>query len=201
MRVNEIFLSIQGEGVHTGCPAIFIRFSGCNLDCNFCDTDYSKFTELSAYELFDAVDEMACSHIRMVVITGGEPLLQDEADLVKLCGMLTYAGFSIELETNGTIPISDALKGLIQWISFSPKTSREKIMIKGCTSLKVLHPYLSPAITAEAYLDFPAPMSGRFIQPIALEDKNYITQAVAEVKRLGSPWRLGVQVHKLIGEK
>ncbi len=79
MRVNEIFYSLQGEGVHTGSPAVFVRMSGCNRACPFCDTDFHEFTEMSESQI---VEEVCKYPAEMVVITGGEPALQLTATLV-----------------------------------------------------------------------------------------------------------------------
>ena len=79
MRVNEIFYSLQGEGYHTGTPAVFLRFSGCNLACPFCDTDFSDSTPMTAEEILAAVTAFPAHHI---VLTGGEPLLQVDNQLL-----------------------------------------------------------------------------------------------------------------------
>ena len=116
-RVNEIFYTLQGEGCHSGIPAVFVRFSGCNLRCPWCDTEFSDYTEMTAEEivaevlsLYDIPNERR----RMVVLTGGEPSLQvDEA----LTNALHAAGFYICIETNGTRPLPAG----IDWITCSPK--------------------------------------------------------------------------------
>ena len=79
MRINEIFYSLQGEGFFTGTPAVFIRFSGCNLQCDFCDTTHQSFTDMSEDEIVQQAANYAGRH---VVITGGEPSLQLTASLV-----------------------------------------------------------------------------------------------------------------------
>ena len=199
MKIVEVFYSIQGEGIHTGHSAVFIRLSGCNLKCPFCDTDYSRYTEMGTGTIVDKVHEVAHGRPMIVVITGGEPFLQIDNGLQDLCYVLSNAGYKIEVETNGTIAIPDNLKKYLSWTSFSPKTPRHKIQIKGCTSLKLLYPYLSGCDVSD-YDNFPA--VERFIQPISPpgeHNESYIFAAVAEVKKLGWPWRLGVQLHKIVG--
>ena len=78
-RVNEIFYSLQGEGGNTGTPAVFVRFSGCNLSCYFCDTDFSSYTQMSVEDIVSAVSAYPA---RLVVLTGGEPALQVDKQLV-----------------------------------------------------------------------------------------------------------------------
>ena len=101
MRVNEIFYSLQGEGFFTGTPSIFIRFSGCNLKCPFCDTDHSPHTEMSPQEIAKASSAYPATH---VVLTGGEPSLQVTEELIEL---LHAEGKFVAIETNGTHPIPD----------------------------------------------------------------------------------------------
>ena len=109
MKVNEIFSSFQGEGPYAGLPATFLRLSGCNLNCDFCDTDFDDYKELSV----ELVKESILQHCKnnntpLLVITGGEPLLQYE-ELKKLIEELDYSNLTIQIETNGSIrriPIS-----------------------------------------------------------------------------------------------
>lgn len=121
-RVNEIFYTLQGEGAHSGIPAVFIRFSGCNLRCPWCDTEFGDFTEMSAGQIIAealALYDIPNERRKMVVLTGGEPSLQvDEA----LVNALHEAGFYICIETNGTRALPDG----IDWITCSPKESSLK---------------------------------------------------------------------------
>lgn len=113
-NIHEIFYSIQGEGLYTGTPMAFIRLAGCNLNCEFCDTDYSTTNTLNQYEISTQLREKfpLISH---VVITGGEPTIQD---LSYLIDHLTYLkGYRVHLETNGTGPIPPST----HWITLSPK--------------------------------------------------------------------------------
>ena len=98
-KINEIFYSLQGEGFHTGTPAVFIRFSGCNLRCSFCDTHHEEGTLMSDEQLIDAVSAYPC---RMVILTGGEPSLWIDETLIE---RLHQAGKYVCIETNGTHPL------------------------------------------------------------------------------------------------
>ena len=112
MRVNETFLSLQGEGYFTGTPAFFLRLSGCNLQCPFCDTNHQSFSEMSEEEI---VTEASRHKPRHIVITGGEPALQLTQSLVD---KLHEAGFFVQVETNGTLPLPEG----IDWVTCSPKS-------------------------------------------------------------------------------
>lgn len=106
MRVVEIFKSIDGEGIRAGFPVTFIRLEGCNLRCSYCDTKYSydnaKYTEMTVDEVYDKVYKLGCERI---TLTGGEPLIHEDVD--KLVDRLTSDGFEVNIETNGSINISD----------------------------------------------------------------------------------------------
>lgn len=120
-KVNEIFYGIQGEGMNTGRAAIFVRFSGCNLKCRFCDTDHSKYRLISEAELICKIkkisEQTGCT---FVVFTGGEPLCQPVAQVAyKLRRDGTFCpGFVVALETNGTYPLHS---GTFDWVTVSPK--------------------------------------------------------------------------------
>ena len=104
MKINEIFTSIQGETSFVGLPFTFVRLTGCNLRCSYCDTQYA-YEEGTEYSLDTVVAEVNKRAVPRVVITGGEPLLQDETCI--LCARLLDAGVTVLLETNGSILIKD----------------------------------------------------------------------------------------------
>jgi len=104
MKISEIFTSIQGETSFVGLPFTFVRLTGCNLRCSYCDTQYA-YEEGTEYSLDKVVAEVNKRAVTRVVITGGEPLLQDETCI--LCSRLLDAGFTVLLETNGSILIKD----------------------------------------------------------------------------------------------
>ena len=205
--VKEIFLTVQGEGGQAGRPAVFLRFSGCNLwnglerdratsVCTFCDTDFvgtngeggGKFSTPEA--LADAVAGLwrgGEGDPRLVVCTGGEPLLQlDEA----LIAALHARGFEIALETNGTLPAPSG----VDWICVSPKADAEVVQTSG-QELKLVYP--QPGVD-------PARFEGlgfeRFwLQPLDGPDREANTQAALAYCLTHPRWRLSVQTHKYIG--
>ena len=109
--IVEIFHSVQGEGFHAGIPHVFIRFGNCNLRCEWCDTDFLKYEELSLDEITERVLSFGC---KKVIFTGGEPALQD---LQTIGSRLKEFGISLSIETNGTVEIDP----IIDWICVSPK--------------------------------------------------------------------------------
>src|SRR3989338_4667728 len=130
-HINEIFSSIQGEGIYVGRRQIFLRFAGCNIRCGYCDTDFSAKDIVSVGELLKRIkylDRKFGPH-RSISFTGGEPLLHTEF-LKKLLPRLKKTGFKIYLETNGTLP--DALKGIIRFVDIVamdiklPSAAKEK---------------------------------------------------------------------------
>ena len=204
--VKEIFLTLQGEGGQAGRPAVFCRFAGCNLwsgreqdrasaVCNFCDTDFvgldgpggGRFSE--ADELAKAVEAAWTSGPgdRLVVLTGGEPLLQvDEA----LVDALHGRGFSIALETNGTLPAPTG----IDWVCVSPKADAPLAQTSG-QELKLVYP--QPGVDPARFesLDFE-----RFLlQPMDGPDREANTRAAIAYCLAHPRWRLSVQTHKYLG--
>ncbi len=109
--VNEIFYSLQGEGYYTGTPAVFLRFSGCNRQCAFCDTDHHSGTVMTAAQIVEACAAFPAHHL---VCTGGEPLLQLDDTLLRA---LKAKGFYVQIETNGTLPAPTG----VDWVTCSPK--------------------------------------------------------------------------------
>ncbi len=103
MRINEIFFSIQGESTSAGLPTVFVRTTGCNLRCRYCDTQYAYYSgeEMTPLEVFREVSKHPG---RRVCLTGGEPLMQDLSELQDLMDMLS--GYEVSIETNGTLSIS-----------------------------------------------------------------------------------------------
>ena len=208
MRVNETFVSLQGEGYFTGTAAFFLRFSGCNLQCPFCDTHHQSFKEMSEDEI---VEEASRHEPRHIVITGGEPALQLTQSLVD---KLHEAGFFIQVETNGTLPLP---KG-IDWVTASPKSltpalskgdGDEKLPFMGWAvdELKVL--YTGDGSDPDNILNSPLLGRGRgrlqlYLQPLDTGDemRNRIILRDTIAYILQHPkWSLSLQTHKLLGIK
>lgn len=187
--VNEIFYSLQGEGYFTGTPAVFLRLSGCNLHCDFCDTDHSFFLPLSIPKILETI--LSISEAKVVVITGGEPTLHNLSPLVE---SLHSVGLRAHLETNGTRLIDSQF----DWITCSPKKQGDRklyyvdnSLYKKADEVKIvfrdddeqLEEFVADFETRNLFLQ---PCSGRNIQ----ETVDYI---------LNHPWwRLSLQTHKLI---
>jgi 7-carboxy-7-deazaguanine synthase (Cx14CxxC type) len=206
--VKEIFYTLQGEGFQTGRPAVFCRFSGCNLwsgreedrataECTFCDTDFvgvapdgGRFTDATA--LAAAVracwpNEQSAGARPLVVCTGGEPLLQlDDAAVAALHN----AGFEIAIETNGT---QDAPGG-IDWVCVSPKGKTQLKLTRG-DELKLVYPQsdaLPERFESLAFKHF-------FLQPMDGPDIERNTKLALQYCLSHPRWRLSLQTHKLLG--
>lgn len=204
--VKEIFYTLQGEGAHAGRPAVFCRFSGCNLwsgresdrasaICSFCDTDFvgtdgergAKFS--SGEELASVIDSLwpdSYPASKYVVFTGGEPLLQLDAELI-LC--MHAAGFEIAIETNGTLPVPSG----VDWVCVSPKMGA-KLVVHAGNEIKVVIPQKGQDLAAYENLDF----GHFFIQAMdgPLQEHN-IGLAITTCKR-NPKWKLSLQTHKLL---
>lgn len=185
-RINEIFYSLQGEGAFTGTPMVFVRFSGCNRRCSFCDTEFDSFSEMTAGEIEAEVSKFPA---RRIVFTGGEPLLQLDENLIS---RLKSNGYALHIETNGTLPVPDGL----DWVTCSPKDPVPKIQPDKVDELKVVYTGQTPD-ELEKIRSFFKDARCFFLQPCSGEN---ISETVACV--LGSPqWRLSLQTHKLIDIK
>lgn len=182
-RVNEIFYSLQGEGRFTGTPMVFVRFSGCNRACPFCDTDFDSFTPMAADEI---VDEVTRYPARRVVLTGGEPLLQADSELIDA---LHDAGLTIHVETNGTMPVPPG----IDWVTCSPKDPPLGIDPATVNEVKVVFTGQTRDCLDRIRKTFgPRPLY--YLQPCSGQN---IDDTVARV--LSCPdWNLSLQMHKLI---
>jgi len=208
-QVKEIFYTLQGEGSHTGRPAVFCRFAGCNLwsgressrasaICQFCDTDFVG-TDGPGGGMFRTAEDLVAAigatwqgeaHQRarpFVVCTGGEPLLQLDIPLVDL---LHQAGFEVAVETNGTRPAPAGL----DWICVSPKANTELALTAG-DELKLVFPQEGADPSRYEDLDFPSLL----LQPMDGPNVEMYTKQAIEYCLEHPQWRLSLQTHKFIG--
>ena len=163
---------------------VFVRFSGCNLCCPFCDTDFSDFVLMTASQIIAEVSSLADGCDR-VCVTGGEPTLQLDEALVEA---LQGAGFKVHVETNGTRPVASG----VDWITFSPKSDfvpGAKPVLERADELKLVYTGQNPS----RWLSFPA--DHFFLQPCSGENMIETASYVAGHPR----WRLSLQIHKLLG--
>jgi 7-carboxy-7-deazaguanine synthase len=177
--VAEIFLSLQGEGYWAGTPSCFVRLSGCNLQCPWCDTDHAAREKLTALEIL-AWAEKEAGRVRRLVLTGGEPTQQDVQPLIDL---FRTNGWTVAVETNGT---GGALKA--DWITVSPKAGVAYPDDLTGDEIKVV---LDGKINPETFLKYAFPH--RFIQPCSEDFAPAIDYVLKHPE-----WRLSVQTHKLL---
>lgn len=202
--LTEIFDSIQGEGYRTGDRSVFVRFSGCNLwfqekvDCSkWCDTDFRPRMQLSAAAILQQMSLLWPTGNRWCVLTGGEPLLQLNLDLLRA---IKGYGWKIAVETNGSLvlPWSDAK--LIDWLTVSPKIGAP-LLVSWADEVKVVvgqDTSWTPVLLAEL------PIGSRrwYIQPRHVADSVKFQANVKmcmEALRWLPGWRLSVQAHKALG--
>jgi 7-carboxy-7-deazaguanine synthase (Cx14CxxC type) len=205
--VKEIFLTLQGEGAQTGRRAVFLRFSGCNLwsgreqdragaSCSFCDTDFVGMdgdnggrydAELLAERVSELWGTSTGPDRRLVVVTGGEPLLQLDAPLIDA---LHRRGFEVAVETNGTVPAPPGL----DWICVSPKAGTEIVQRSG-NELKLVWPQtgIDPgALTAWSFDHF-------LVQPMDCAARDEALREAIGLVMSDPRWKLSLQTHKLLG--
>lgn len=204
--IKEIFYTLQGEGAHAGRPAVFCRFSGCNLwtgresdrasaVCQFCDTDFvgtdgeggGKFRtpeELAA--TIDALWPASYPANKYVVFTGGEPLLQLDTALI---AAMHAVGFTIAIETNGTLPVPEG----VDWICVSPKMGSTLVVTRG-SEIKVVIPQAGQDLAAYEHLDF----ENFYVQAMDGPLAEFNTKLAIETCKRNPKWKLSLQTHKLL---
>lgn len=197
--VKELFYTLQGEGAHTGRAAVFCRFSGCNLwsglekdrttaDCTFCDTDFV------GGEKFKTAEELAEKAWSLwpdggkpyIVCTGGEPLLQLDAPLIKA---FQDKGFEVAVETNGTLPAPKEL----DWVCVSPKDLNQFVQTSG-DEIKLIYPQQAVKPQDVEHLDY----INFFLQPLDKTGEDHVDEVIDYCKS-HPKWRLSLQTHKIIG--
>lgn len=204
--IKEIFYSLQGEGAHSGRPAIFCRFAGCNLwsgreqdrdsaVCDFCDTDFigtdgnngGKFSDAESLVTFLTRLWPHDMKHRYVIFTGGEPALQMDDILIEACHAMD---FEVAVETNGTKPLPEG----IDWVCVSPKADAELIITAG-DELKLVYPQrlaMPERFESLAFQHF-------YLQPMDGPLREMHTRDTVQYCMDHPRWKLSLQTHKLLG--
>lgn len=204
-KIKECFYTLQGEGAQAGRPAVFLRFTGCNLwsgreedrhaaVCKFCDTDFigvdgtngGRYTQVQCGDLIAGL--WPGGGRPYVVCTGGEPLLQLDAPLI---AEFRARGFEVAVETNGTVPLPAGL----DWVCVSPKANAD-LVVTGGDELKLVYPQPETGAQPEAFthLDF----QHFYLQPKDEAGRNHTAATVAYC--LQNPqWKISLQTHKIMG--
>lgn len=188
MKVNEIFYSLQGEGRFTGTPAVFLRLSGCNLKCSFCDTSHDEGMEMTPAEIIGEILKYPSRHI---VITGGEPSLQLDRDFVDRLHLL---GYFVQVETNGVKKLPDN----VDWITCSPKykpicydeVQEIKYVYEGKEFEEKIHS-LFRSVRAETF----------YLQPCDVNNPERNAEILAgciDFIKAHPEWKLSLQTHKML---
>jgi 7-carboxy-7-deazaguanine synthase len=188
LQLAEIFYSIQGEGLWTGTPAVFVRLAGCNLACDFCDTDYSIKFFAGVDDVVSLVRE-AAPDCPMVVLTGGEPLAQSEA--LALIEGLRRDGRRVHVESNGTI-FTDLPEDV--WLCVSPKERVDSRMAARADEAKLIVDERVPEEHLALFTEKPTIL----LQPEGNKPSN-VAIALDYVKTHPQRFRLSLQTHKFIG--
>lgn len=203
--VKEIFMTLQGEGAHAGRAALFIRFAGCNLwtglekdrataRCTFCDTDFVGIDGQNGGKFKTADDLVKHADIfwtagdksKYCVLTGGEPLLQLDTPLIDA---LHAAGYTIAIETNGTLPVPAG----VDWVCVSPKAG-EILQVFGGNELKLVYPQDGAKPSFYDSLDF----EYFYLQPMDNENQKQNIAEAIDFCQKNAKWRLSLQTHKIL---
>lgn len=194
-KINEIFNSLQGEGAHAGMPSVFVRFSGCNKRCSFCDTAHEEGREMTDGEIVRAAARFPS---QWIVLTGGEPALWIDEAFIRLLKETT--GKSIAIETNGSLPLPPG----IDWVTVSPKSGFEgagtyDVRVEAADEIKVVD--LGQPLDGYFSLPCAGPSTRFFLQPCHVADEvrsgAHMQRTISRV--LADPrWTLSVQLHRFL---
>lgn len=195
-KINEIFYSLQGEGAHAGVPSVFIRFSGCNLKCGFCDTDHQSGDEMTDAAIVETINAYTGEWI---VLTGGEPTLWIDSRFVTYLKVMT--GKKVAIETNGSRQVPPE----IDWVTVSPKIGMEGVSdydlkVFRADELKVVE--VGQDLEGYFHLQCVAESTKMYLQPCFVEDsEEWRHNCERTVRRvLDDPrWTLSVQTHRFLG--
>lgn len=185
IQINEIFYSIEGEGLRVGQPTQFVRLSKCNLRCFFCDTEFDAYTEMTIDTI---VEEVQRHKANWVCLTGGEPLGQN---IIPLCHLLKENGYRIHIETNGTVDPEPELYDIIEHWTVSPKRPAIAPGLTRITELKyVVGKMFREDLVEENRADY------IYLQPESSEPR--YTQKTLEILMRHPEWRLSCRIHKML---
>lgn len=194
-KINDIFYSLQGEGTHTGVPSVFVRFSGCNLKCNFCDTNHQDGKMMTDEEIIEEVNSYPCEWI---ILTGGEPSLWIDSSFVSHLKMMTDKKVAIETNGSNHVPFE------IDWVTVSPKIGVEGVAdydlkVDYADELKVVD--IGQDLEQYFTMPFVRPSTRMFLQPCFVEDPDQCrlnrNRTISRV--LADPrWTLSVQTHRFL---
>jgi len=186
LRVNEIFYSIEGEGVRVGQPTTFVRLAHCNLRCAFCDTCFDPYAERSVEEICAEVQRHPA---RWVCLTGGEPLLQN---LASLAGRLRSLGYQLHIETNGTVTPPPRLFDLIEHWTVSPKQYPLASGFQRITELKYV---VNDSFREERVQ--PELATWVYLQPESSAPRH--VERALQILTRHPEWRLSARLHRFLG--
>jgi len=200
LSVNEIFASIQGEGAFSGLGMVFIRFTGCNLRCEWCDTK-KAWLNGDFFSPEGILNELSPYQIKSVCLTGGEPLFQDMDSIKYLCNLLHKHNYTIHLETNGTYELPAHRFFCFDFIIASPKRDHSitESVKSQCHYYKFIISGLDDIAWVEWFLQANelSSLHTVFLQPVD-NDRN-IARLCADAVMCHSNWRVGMQLHKTLG--
>lgn len=193
LPVMEHFYTLQGEGVHQGKAAYFIRLAGCDVGCVWCDVKESwEADKHPVYPIEELLQFVTATPARIVVITGGEPLLHDLSPLTEA---LHRAGLRVHIETSGSSPLS----GKLDWITLSPKKFKAPLadVLPFASELKIVVFNKSDFAWAEAWAAQVSPDCRLFLQP-EWSKREVMTPLIVDYIKANPQWQLSLQTHKYI---
>lgn len=200
--VVELFESLQGEGANAGLPALFLRLGGCNLSCPWCDTEYSTFEMLDIEAILLRLSPHPLKHL---ILTGGEPLILPAVE--HLLARLKQAGYWVAVETNGVMNPSQSVRQLLDYVSASPKAHAaadylESRMIRQADEVRIV--VESDVFNFCKQMRQQIDATHYFLSPCERKGQMNIEESLVMLKLLNrderiNPWRLSLQLHKLIG--
>ena len=192
--IVEIFHSVQGEGFHTGSPRVFVRLGRCNLRCEWCDTNFDEWDEMTVVDILSEIMQYGCKN---VVFTGGEPAIHDLAPISRC---LKNRGYHLSIETNGTVKLPE---GLLDWVCVSPKDQLyPDVKIKQRTGDELKIVYCGQDLSL--YDDLFDGFDNHFLQPCYIENESVEWNGKSfrdteSVVKNNPRWRLSLQTHKWMG--